>query len=391
MKKKSFLDKIVDLGKKQINILPEKKAPKKIEAKEEVDEKELTKEEKIVKKLKINVTDSIKETDRKAVDKKQRTVMLFFLDRVKEVAKPCNTRDGHNKVVDVIHERIKDLNFNIENDEKYKQRYNEGKPDYMRNNIFIPAGYYSIKENTVHMRVEPYLREGFGKGELPKIALSTLIHETVHGVSTNQKDKVGLMTVEKNSKGDEKIIGRGLNEAATVDITEKIIGKTRVNGYSEDYKEVLNTVRTIADIKDKEYLTDYFINNKWYTRELEERFNPSPNNKGDLKKIIVSYDNRNVAEKFNKNTVVKSLYEGFSNNYILKKEELKEKYKKDFKEDMSDIVDYFETPNIDLETDKYINKAQKELDEREQAIEPIVELNENTKEKTISKDEDLVR
>ena len=58
---------------------------------------------------------------------------------------------------------------------------------------------------------------------------------------------------------------------------------------------------------------------------------------------------------------------------------------------MSDIVDYFETPNIDVETDKYINKAQKELDEREQAIEPIVELNENAKEKTISKDEDLVR
>ena len=384
MKNKTFLDKIVDLGKKQIGIFPEKKPPKTVEKEEVINENELSPEEKIVRKLNIKVTDKVTDSQKKYIEQKQKAVMLFFLERVKEISKPCNTKDNHNKVVDVINERIKDLTFNISNEEDYKKGYYEGKPDYMKNNLFIPAGYYSIKENTVYMRVEPYLREGFSKGELPKIALSTLVHETIHGVSTNQKDKVGLMTVYESSRGKEKIIGRGLNEAATIDITEKIIGKSRVNGYSEDYKEVLNTIRSIAEINEKEYLNTYFIKNKWYTKELEKRFNPAENNRGDLKKIITNYDNRNISSKFDKNTVVKGLYEGFSNNYIIKSDVKKEKYKEHFLKNMTNIVDYFETEDVNLETEKYIKKAQDRRKEKEK----------ENKEKNIinkSREEDLIR
>ena len=369
MENKNLLEKIIEIGKKTINIIPDQKGKVQEEVVEEeniIDESTLTREERIVNKLKIKITPEISTKEKKKVEQKQKTSMLFFLDRMKEVTKSCNTRDGNNKVYDVVTQRLMDINFNITTEEAFKKRYNEGKPEYEQNNLFMPAGYYSIRENTIYMKVEPYLRENLGKGELPKMAFTTLIHETLHAVSTNQKDKAGLMIALKNKKGDESIIGRGLNEAATVDLTEKVIGKSRVNGYSLDYKEVLNTVRSIADIKEKEYLKMYFLDNKWYNKELEERFNPLCENKNSLKKIIVNYDNRSITSKFNKDVVIKNLYEGFSSNYIEKKDTEKEKYKEKFVENMSSIVDYFDADDIDLQMKKYIKKASETKLEREE-------------------------
>ncbi len=369
---KNLLKRVIEFGKKTMNIIPDNKEKTENVVKEEnptIDESLLTREEKIVNSLKIKVTPTITEKQTKVVKQKQKTAMLFFLDRMKEVTKSCNTKDGNNKIYDVITERLKDINFIITSEENYRERYNEGKPEYQKNNLFMPAGYYSIKENSIYMKVEPYLRENLAKGELPKMCFSTLIHETLHGVSTNQKDKAGLMIVEKNKRGDETIIGRGFNEAATVDLTEKVIGKSRVNGYSEDYKEVLNTVRSIADIKEKEYLKMYFIDNNWYNKELERRFNPSETNKNGLKKVITNYDNRNVNTKFNKDVVIKNLYEGFSNNYVEKKDTEKAKYKEKFMDNMSDLVDYFETDNIDLQVEKYIKKASTTKLERDSILE----------------------
>ncbi|MEG2460527.1 MAG: hypothetical protein RSB87_05365 [Clostridia bacterium] len=302
-----------------------------------------------MKEFNIYVSAKFAESDKIIIQNKQNIFLTDLLERIK------NLEGIDKKIYETILKRIKKTAFRIEDSAAYTARMSQ-REDY--NRTYVPTGFYSIAENTVYMRGDSYLSSKLAEDELSLQTRRIAIQETLYSMSSNCRDKSGLMTIHEEDKKTE-IIGQGFNRAATIDITNKIIGDSVVNGVPQDYVAALESVKAILEMSEEEYMNMYFIDKKWYTEDLETRFNPQT--KDELIKLIKQYDERKKLSKFFVNDVAEILYSAFYENLkrkIKAKEEI-DKYEERFTEAMVKYTDYFDLLDAKKAVEQLMQKANK--------------------------------
>lgn len=218
-----------------------------------------------------------------------------------------------SKTYKVISERMQKLQIEVLENKDFVEYYKErmgkgGRP---------PAGFYDpINKKVVLKNANLELFQ----------TLETVIHETVHALSDNGVDKIGLAQYDKG-------LGRGFNEMATCYITSKILGQGRGGGYSQDHREVFKMFLRTTKIEDNELFDMFFKSENWITQDITDRFNKYDTK--SLSKLIRFYDVRRT-EKFDKNEVRDIISQSAIVNHI----QNDEKYRKS----LYNYCDYFEIP-----------------------------------------------
>ncbi len=249
----------------------------------------------------IKVSNKIPQ-ERETIHKKQTIVLNDMLKRIKKI-------DGMTeKVYNDILSRITEIKYKIEESNYYIQKFHELKGD---TKITISTAFYSIKEDTIYIRGDVYIKPGLIATEVAKQTERIIIQETLYALACNRKDKLGYMIINQKNENIERVIGQGLNKAATIEISHLIIGEKRVNGLPIDYELTLEIIKNILELDQKTYIEKYFSEKSWYSTEIEKKFNKKKYEEKTLLKIIEEYDKRKKLINFDDKMVVNILEESY--------------------------------------------------------------------------------
>ena len=222
----------------------------------------------------------------------------------------------------MIKERMDNIQILIMDNADFKKQYEEvyGK------SAFIPAGAYSKSSGAVILHQANL--------DLPRV-METVIHEIIHALSDNRKDKLGLYQYGQNS-------GKSFNEMATCYITAKIMGRGYGGSYSKDYRDVFKMFLETTDISDNELYELFFGSENWITENICNRFNK--NNPDSLKELVDLYDRR-PTEDFDKIKVLGIIKQSVETNNLM--------LSNSYKEFIENYCEYFDIP-LDSINNKFL-------------------------------------
>ena len=192
---------------------------------------------------------------------------------------------------EIIKERMANIQIVMMENEEFRKQYEEvyGK------GAFVPAGVYSRTSGIVILHQTNL--------DSPRV-METVIHEIIHALSDNRKDKLGLYQYDHG-------LGRAFNEMATCYITSKVMGKGYGGSYSKDYREVFKIFLETSGMSDNELYQHFFGSEMWLTENMCNRFNR--NNSESLRELVTLYDRRTTAE-FDKIRVLEIIKESVKSN-----------------------------------------------------------------------------
>lgn len=251
----------------------------------------------------IKVSNKISQ-EKETIHKKQIIVLNDMIKKIKKI-------DGMTeKVYNHIRERITEIKYKIEETNFYMQKFYELKG---RSRITMPTAFYSIKEDTIYLRGDAYIRPGLIATEVSKQTERIIIQETLYALACNCKDKLGYMTIYRKEKEISKVEGQGLNKAVTMEISHLIMGEKRVNGLPLDYELVLEIIKLLLEVKQEAYIERYFLNIEWYDEEIEKKFNKKEYEEKTLLQLIEEYDKRKKLINFNAKKVIEIIEKAYQN------------------------------------------------------------------------------
>lgn len=257
-----------------------------------------------------------------------------------------------SKTYKIISERMQKLQIEVLDNENFVAYYKERMGKRGR----APAGFYDpLNKKVVLKNANLELFQ----------TLETVIHETVHALSDNGIDKVGLTQYNEG-------LGRGFNEMATCYITSKILGEGYGGGYSQDHREIFKMFLRTTKIKDNELFDIFFQSENWLTQDIKDRFNRHDSE--SLSKLIRFYDVRST-EEFEKSEVRDIINQSAMINHIQEDE----KYRKS----LYNYCDYFEIPMPIMQENLTTKLGKETLREQENTqlknkVEDMLEILEKT-------------
>lgn len=169
-------------------------------------------------------------------------------------------RLGDKELLNFIVNKLEKIEYKVLSDEEYLSQF--------PNTPGVTTG------TTVYLRNEWFIYEDY---------LSTIIHETLHALSSSEK-KFGF--IEEDS--ENKIYGNLFNEAATVLLTEIIEEKKDNNGYPRELIELFKLFCITLGLRYEDTFKLYFSKEKWLTDNLSCMFDG--NNNENLRQFVNLFD-----------------------------------------------------------------------------------------------------
>ena len=242
--------------------------------------------------------------ERETIQKKQVIVLNQMIKKMKKI-------DGlTSEIYAEILSKITEINFRIEDVNTYAQKFYEIKKKV---EVIMPTAFYCIKENTVYIRGDAYIRPGLIATEVASQTERIIIQETLYALAFNGKDKLGYMMISTRNNEINKVVGQGLNKMATAEISHQILGEEKVNGIPEDYKIAMDIIILLLEIDNNQFLTNYFLKDSWYNEEIEKKLDKKNYENEPLMTIVKEYDKRKNLNDFNSNIVIELMELAYKN------------------------------------------------------------------------------
>lgn len=195
--------------------------------------------------------------------------------------------NDYNKIFDYAKKIIKNRLSLIYNDEKGLSIINQ-KLEHIKIMVLTPEEF---KKRNPSQFAGAFYDNGviyLKYLELAPNVFHKLIHEMLHAISDNNKDRHGVMKYWKE-ENKNYYYGYGINEAVTEYLTALIL-EEKFYGYSNDFNLVLQSIMSIAKISNSELIEIYLGQKELLNDDLCQRYNR--NDKGALKEITIEFDQR---------------------------------------------------------------------------------------------------